>query len=826
MFVSKHKSPINRSIIIGCTALITVLSIVLSLQTRMGISKALYKQYNARLLDVITNVEHQADIDDLRECIENARSSPKRDELQQSINIMVDDFELAYLYIGIMQRDGENVMISVVTATSSEERAAGEEDWPILLDATEYYSVEDLIPYGEAWNRPGEVSYFEENSDYGLCYTACKPLVDSNGDVVAMVCADYMVDSIRSSVKDNVARSTLLIVGVCIVFGVLLAFWLRKNVTKPIRELEQSALRFAKLSHEGGSASELSLDANGIEASGEVRLLIDAMTTLSREMTDQAKSAAVVKSYAKEMEAENRRLTEQASAAIKIAELTQSVTALLTNMPGMTSSKDVETGKYLACNQAFADFVNRRSPKDVIGLTDLDIFDKGTAEKFAADDKQALSMDQPYSFYEEVLDASGNPRQFQTTKLKFTDTAGRLCTLCMRLDYTELMRVKRETVEAKAAYEKAQTASAAYSNIAQALSANYTWLYYVDLRSEDYLEYNSHAAPGESPEMRGKNFFTDKKRQIIENAVSEDRAALDEVFTMKNMLRMLDGRTEFSVTYRRPSEEGEYAYVSMRVMRMQGDNKHIMVGIGDNKDIEERNELTDLHTEAALYVRGKELLQSHPEGWCVIALDLEHFKLFNEWYGRESGDGLLSQIGEQLARVETETGGLACYMGQDDFALLIPYNEEAVKRLYDSVHELVMEYGTSVGFMPAVGVCMAGSGKVSVEELFDRAAQASQHAKEDYHHRIRIFEESMYQKTEQDYQILSDFQQALKNHELFIQLQPQCEVKAGKVVGAESLVRWKKADGTMVSPGVFVPVLEQYGFVTDLDQFVWEEVCR
>ena len=174
--------------------------------------------------------------------------------------------------------------------------------------------------------------------------------------------------------------------------------------------------------------------------------------------------------------------------------------------------------------------------------------------------------------------------------------------------------------------------------------------------------------------------------------------------------------------------------------------------------------------------------------------------------------------------MEKETGGLACYLGQDDYVLVIPYEEDGIRRLFENVHEFVMEHGSSVGFMPAVGVCMA-EGKISVEELFDRALQASQHAKEDYHHRIRVFEESMFQKTERDYQILSDFQQALNNQELFIQLQPQCEIESGKIVGAESLVRWKKSDGTMVSPGIFVPVLEQYGFVTDLDQLVWEEVC-
>ncbi len=823
----RRKSPIFRSILIGCGGLTIVLSVLLSIQTYFSFSSALYDQYNARLRDVVIAVERSADADDLRECIENKISSPKRDELQRLINRFVDDFELGFLYIVIPLDTPDGGMLSVISSTSQAEieaaLAAGEseDDWPILYDCSEEYTREQIQPYLDAWND-SDVSFFEDDSDYGLCYTGCKPLRTSDGETIALICADYYIDDVRGTISNYVMHDIMLIVVVCVLFGTLLALWLRRNVTKPIRALEQSALRFARLAHDNKDASSLSLDAEDIEASSEVRLLIDAMTTLSQEMTDQAKSAVVVKNYAKEMEAENQRLAEKAEAAIKIAELTQSVTALLTNMPGMTSSKDVETGRYLACNQAFAEFADRREPQDVVGLTDYDIFDLSTARHFAADDEKALAMDHPYVFYEDVSDAVGNPRQFQTTKLKFTDANGRLCTLCMRLDYTELMRVKRETMEAKAAYEKAQHTSDMYSHIAQALSANYAYLYYVNLDTGRYVEYSNNEG-GEASEKQGDDFFSDSMERALQIVHPDDRTFIIESLTKENILRALNDGNPFMLTYRHLID-GETAYVTLKATRMQDDNNHIFVGVNNSEDIEARSELTGLYMEAALYVRGKEILQSRDENWCVIALDLEHFKLFNEWYGREAGDQLLMQIGEELTRVETDTGGLACYLGQDDFALLIPYDEESVKRLYNDIHELVMERGTSVGFMPAVGICMA-DGKNSVEELLDRAAQASQHAKENYHQRIRIFEEAMYQKTERDYQILSDFQLALKNHELFIMLQPQCEIKEGKVVGAESLVRWKKADGTMVSPGVFVPVLEQYGFVTDLDQFVWEEVC-
>ncbi|MBE6070304.1 MAG: EAL domain-containing protein, partial [Clostridium lundense] len=532
---------------------------------------------------------------------------------------------------------------------------------------------------------------------------------------------------------------------------------------------------------------------------------------------------AIIRDYATEVEEENQKLEEKAAAALKIAELTQSVTALLTNMPGMTSSKDVETGKYLACNQAFAEFAGKSRPEDVIGLTNADIFDADIAASFAADDEKALSMDEPYSFYEETTDAAGNARQFQTTKLKFTDTAGRLCTLCMRQDYTELMRVRQETVEAKAAYEKAQQTTTIFSHIAHSLAAGYSHLYYVNMVTEDFIKYTVDTESGEvSEERRGTGFFGDGARNSLVQIYEDDKEAYLRAFSKEKVLLAMAERGSFSVSYR-VIRDGEVKYVTMRALPVQGEDDHLLLGVSRD-NIEARSELTGLYLETPFSVHGRDAIKEHPTGWCMIAIDLEHFKLFNEWFGRDTGDTLLAQIGETLRHVVEETGGLACYKGQDDFCLMIPYDEAYVKKIFASIHELVMEHGTSVGFMPAFGVCMI-DGSASVEELYDRASQASQHAKEDYHRRIRIFEEAMYRKTEQDYKILSDFQLAIQNHELFIQLQPQCEIAGGKVVGAESLVRWKKADGSMVSPGIFVPVLEQYGFVTDLDQFVWEEVC-
>ena len=131
----------------------------------------------------------------------------------------------------------------------------------------------------------------------------------------------------------------------------------------------------------------------------------------------------------------------------KLLSMQESVSALLENMPAMTFSKDIHTRKYIACNQAFADYAHKETPEGVVGLTDFEIFDDATANHFIEDDKKALAMDKPYIFYEDVPDAAGNPRRFQTTKLKFTDTTGRECLLGLCQDVTEAMLIKKEYVE-------------------------------------------------------------------------------------------------------------------------------------------------------------------------------------------------------------------------------------------------------------------------------------------------------------------------------------------------------------------------------------------
>ena len=236
--------------------------------------------------------------------------------------------------------------------------------------------------------------------------------------------------------------------------------------------------------------------------------------------------------------------------------------------------------------------------------------------------------------------------------------------------------------------------------------------------------------------------------------------------------------------------------------------------------------LTGLKREKDYFRSVEAALKSHPEKkWMMLVFDIEQFKLFNEWYGHDKGDMVLARIGAGLRKDANNLNGIAGYLGNDDFSLFVPAGSLQPEELFESIRRVIVRYGVSVGFLPAIGISCSDPND-TVMHLFDEASLAMHNAKADFKNRICYFDPSMYKIIASDYKLLSDFQEALKNKEITFFLQPQCRAATAKIVGAEALARWVKPDGTMISPLVFVPVLEKYGFIPDLDKFIWEEVCR
>ena len=238
-----------------------------------------------------------------------------------------------------------------------------------------------------------------------------------------------------------------------------------------------------------------------------------------------------------------------------------------------------------------------------------------------------------------------------------------------------------------------------------------------------------------------------------------------------------------------------------------------------------RDQITGLLTSKEFFTKAEQLVKAAPNRkWCLLFMDIEHFKFFNEWFGREKGNYLLTKIGTELNENAIVKDGVAGYFGQDDFAILTQLNEGKITALYERIRDHIASFGLTTGFLPAIGVAVLEKDMLLMDAV-DRASIAASKAKGDVRNRICYYHSDMQFLAEHEYRILSEFMAALKNDEITFYLQPQCRAKTGKIVGAEALARWIKKDGTSISPAVFIPVLEKYNFITDLDKYIWEKVC-
>ena len=256
----------------------------------------------------------------------------------------------------------------------------------------------------------------------------------------------------------------------------------------------------------------------------------------------------------------------------------ESLSSLLNHMPAMSFYKDAQTGVYLACNQAFAEYAHKGNPSGVVGLTDYEIFDPATARHFAEDDKKALSMKEPYSFFEDVPDAAGNQKQFQTTKLKFNDETGRLCLLGMCMDVTEVVSIRKENEQTRAAYQEALSTSAVYESVVNALSEDYFNLYYVDLETDEFIEYGfrtdkEYRLNG----VRGSDFFSEARKNALSYVYEKDRKRFIERMNKDKLLKEIEKHGSVIYTYRLLID-GEPVYVGMKIKR---DEQHIIIGVSN-----------------------------------------------------------------------------------------------------------------------------------------------------------------------------------------------------------------------------------------------------
>ncbi|KFN44455.1 PAS domain S-box protein [Arenimonas oryziterrae] len=217
--------------------------------------------------------------------------------------------------------------------------------------------------------------------------------------------------------------------------------------------------------------------------------------------------------------------------------------------------------------------------------------------------------------------------------------------------------------------------------------------------------------------------------------------------------------------------------------------------------------------------------------YAVIFLDLDGFKWVNDSLGHSAGDRLLLEIARRLENHLVQDVLIARY-GGDEFTLLPegPCDYERVVGIARQVLDLFEQpfeiSGQQVFSAASLGIVLGRPDYESPDQVLRDADTAMYRAKAAGKSGYVVFDEAMHVQARQRLQLETDFRLAFERAEFLLHYQPIVELKTGKLVGAEALVRWQHPKRGLLGPNDFLPVAEETGLIIDLDSWVLREACR
>ncbi|WP_137937391.1 EAL domain-containing protein [Chitinivorax sp. B] len=218
---------------------------------------------------------------------------------------------------------------------------------------------------------------------------------------------------------------------------------------------------------------------------------------------------------------------------------------------------------------------------------------------------------------------------------------------------------------------------------------------------------------------------------------------------------------------------------------------------------------------------------------CVLLmLDVDRFKHVNDAYGHPKGDDILRQVAERLRQLLRQED-LVARLGGDEFAIVLAEVESdtAARTVAERIRQALvppfqLPPSRSIPLSASIGVAVFPDHGSTVEMLMQRADAAMYAAKALGGDAIEQAKGERSDAAARRLQIEAGLSQALERNELLLHFQPKVDLHTGEICGAEVLLRWQRADGSMVSPVEFITVAEESGLIEPIGEWLLGEACR
>lgn len=221
----------------------------------------------------------------------------------------------------------------------------------------------------------------------------------------------------------------------------------------------------------------------------------------------------------------------------------------------------------------------------------------------------------------------------------------------------------------------------------------------------------------------------------------------------------------------------------------------------------------------------------HQRPFALLFFDLDYFKRINDSLGHDSGDELLKTISERLLQV-TRTTDTVARLGGDEFTVLLTDVEgpkavlHGATKILEAIRRPIHVAGTDVLVTSSIGIAMAPENGLDAHLLMKNADLAMYQAKNQGRNDFYFFTEQINENAIRQLRQENELRSALKDNQFFLVYQPVVDIKTGKAVSMEALVRWQHPERGIVMPGDFIPIMENNRMIVELGEQVIEMVCR
>ncbi|AXK72869.1 EAL domain-containing protein [Lysobacter sp. TY2-98] len=221
----------------------------------------------------------------------------------------------------------------------------------------------------------------------------------------------------------------------------------------------------------------------------------------------------------------------------------------------------------------------------------------------------------------------------------------------------------------------------------------------------------------------------------------------------------------------------------------------------------------------------------HGAHGAVLFVDLDFFKTINDSLGHQAGDRVLQEVARRLAGV-VDAEDTVSRQGGDEFVLLLtrltdPSDAARVaERLIAAIEAPIEIEDRALHVSASVGIALFPEDGQDIRTLTKQADTALYHAKQSGRSRYSYFTAVMSERADQRLRLESELRTAVTDGQLFLVYQPKFRLPDQTISGMEALVRWRHRDGHVVPPGDFIPVAEETGLITSIDEWVLREACR